>query len=65
MKYICPDCNVVNDSLDWDKTTINNNCYNRKQRRAFIPITSSASNNWYECPNCGGRNYKYKIKVVK
>ena len=45
---LCEEENVVNDGLDWDKTTINNNCYNRKQRRAFITITSSTGNNWYE-----------------
>ena len=60
--YQCPNCRVFSSAGAWDMATIGNNCYNRKQRRAYKSIEVGKLNNWYECPECGHRTYKSKTK---
>lgn len=63
--YLCPSCDDFYPAEDWDKATIDNNCYNRKQRRAYKSIVLRYKNKWYECPGCGGRSYSRDIKEVR
>lgn len=63
--YKCTHCNNISSSDEWDKATMDNNCYNRKQRRSYKSILYGKNYNWYECPHCRYREYKNKILEVR
>lgn len=53
-KFKCKNCDSVSTAECINETTINRCCYNRQQRRSYIPIekTKKTDPKWYRCPMC-------------
>ena len=62
-KYICGHCDQISSAIEINATTLND-CMNRKQRRAYVPIekTKQTDRKWYRCPICTSIVSRYRWK---
>lgn len=53
-KYKCASCEVTSMAGDINEKTLTECCFNRTERRKFVPIerTVRGDRKWYRCPAC-------------
>lgn len=64
--YKCSSCGMVTTGDDIDTVTVNNCCFNRKDRRGYVNIDKTKHNDrrWYQCPKCGKNIRRFGFKEV-